>query len=415
MVADDFNGDGRTDLAFADPYNNDVFVLLGNGNGTFVSAPTTTPVAGGPYQLVAGDFTGNGRVDLAVADFFSGTVTILLGNGDGTFQVKQTISLPPLSFPDSIVSGHFTGSGHLDLAVGNGYDGAVEVLIGNGNGTFQNPAVVSLASGSGSSSVLLAAGNFKKNGRTDLAAVVTNVIEQGTTLDVLLPGGNGTFQVVEAMPINVSPVAIVAGDFTSNGIVDLAAADSLQELDGGLDSYSVFLGNGNGTLGAPTPYGLPGTGNSTAIATGDFTGDGQTDLALARAGPNNVQLLLGNGDGLFSDPAADGLARDESPLVADLNGDGTPDVSIIDSSGDILYRQGIAGDPGSFLAPVTVNPDDPSPGIAVIATRRHRACERRRPGRRDFTLRLAQWCLRFDRVACHRRVARTDCRSRPDR
>ena len=62
------------------------------------------------------------------------------------------------------------------------------------------------------------------------------------------------------------------------------------------------------------------------------------------------------------------LARRETPLVADLNGDGAPDVSVVDAAGDILYRAGRPGEPGSFAPPVTVNPGDPSRDIAFVTT-----------------------------------------------
>ncbi len=62
-----------------------------NGDGTFQSS--TIPVPGGPFALVAGDFTGNGKTDLAVVDQNSNSVTILIGSGDGKFSVGQTITL----------------------------------------------------------------------------------------------------------------------------------------------------------------------------------------------------------------------------------------------------------------------------------------------------------------------------------
>ena len=95
------------------------------------------------------------------------------------------------------------------------------------------------------------------------------------------------------------PIAIVAGDFTDNGILDLATADANGN---GTDDYSVYLGNGDGTFQAPTPYALGGSGVSTAIATGDFAGNGRTDLAITRTSPDDVQVRLSNGDGTFSEP-----------------------------------------------------------------------------------------------------------------
>src|SRR5262249_60716736 len=110
----------------------------------------------------------------------------------------------------------------------------------------------------------------------------------------------------------------------------------------------------------PAPDALGGPGASSALVTGDFAGNGRTDLAIARTSPDDVQVRLSNGDGTFSDPAATDLVRRETPLVADLNGDGTPDVSVVDAAGDILYRAGRPGEPRRFAPPVPLNPRAPS-------------------------------------------------------
>jgi large repetitive protein len=363
IVAGDFNGDGRTDLAVADLALNEVSIFLGNGDGTFESLPPI-PVASSPIAIAAGDFNGDGRVDLAVADQSSSSVTILLGIGNGTFEPLAPIPLAStFSFPDAIVTGHFTGDGHLDLAVADQFTNDITVLLGNGDGTFRPMTPISLGMGIPRSLSLLA-GDFLNNGHTDLAVASTNFFA-GNSINVLLGYGDGTFQAAKVMPISVSPVAIIASDFTNDGILDLATAD----IDNaGVDDYSVYAGNGDGTFQAPTSYGLGGTAGSTAIATGDFAGDGQIDLAIARTAPDDVRVELNNGAGAFADPSVVDLVRRQTPLVADINGDGATDVSVVDASGDILYRAGRPGEPDSFAPPVTVNRGDPSRDIAFVST-----------------------------------------------
>ena len=84
----------------------------------------------------------------------------------------------------------------------------------------------------------------------------------------------------------------MTGDFTGDGRTDLAVANY------GSNNVSVLLGNGNGTFQPQVTYAVgsrPG-----ALVAGDFTGDGRTDLAVADYGSNDVSVLLGNGNGTFS-------------------------------------------------------------------------------------------------------------------
>ena len=116
IIAGDFNGDGHLDLAVANSGDDTVSVLLGNGDGTF-QPQVTYAVGAAPVAIVAGDFTGDGHLDLAVANSAADTVSMLLGNGDGTFQPQVTYAVG--ADPVGIVAGDFTGDGHLDLAVVN--------------------------------------------------------------------------------------------------------------------------------------------------------------------------------------------------------------------------------------------------------------------------------------------------------
>jgi large repetitive protein len=427
IVAADFNGDGRTDLAITDPQTNQVFILLGNGDGTFESLPPIS-VPGGPYALAVGDFTGSGEVDLAVTDINSSSVTILLGKGDGTFTTLPPIPLVAFSNPEAIVVGNFTADGNLDLAVASQATDTVTVLLGNGEGTFQPLAPIALGD-TFPSKLSLVAGDFLNNGRTDLAVAAYSVY--GTSsIDMLLGNGDGTFETPNDMQVSGNPVSIVAGDF-GNGHLDLATADALDtstifsgtltagsalvtgvsstaglfagqtvtgtgipygatiqaidDTDGTItlsvpatvtgvptltafDYFSVYLGNGDGTFQGPTSYGLSSTGTPTAMVTGDFTGTGRIDLAITLTAPDDAQVQLNNGDGTFSAPSIVDLVRRQTPLVADINGDGTPDVAVVDAAGNILYRAGRPGEPGIFAPPVTVNPGDPSRDIAFATT-----------------------------------------------
>src|SRR5216683_146256 len=138
----DFNGDGKPDLALANG-SGTVSILLGNGDGTFQSQ-VTYPVGRQPISVAVADLNGDGQLDLAVADFTDGFVSVLLGNGDGTFQ--PSVEYPTGRVPSTIIIGDFNGDGKLDVATSNfapgGYTvppGYINILLGNGDGTFQAP------------------------------------------------------------------------------------------------------------------------------------------------------------------------------------------------------------------------------------------------------------------------------------
>src|SRR6267378_2390981 len=187
IAVGDFNGDGKADLAVVNFGDWNVYVLLGNGDGTFQAARSVyfAPGGGFPWSIAAGDFNRDGKLDLAVSNYGDNSLSVLLGNGDGTFQAPLTS--PVGTNPAQVTVGDFNGDGKLDLAVSSVANNTVAVLLGNGDGTFR-PAP-SLTVGNGPAGV--AVGDFNGDGKQDLAVANLN----DNTLSVLLGNGDGTFQV----------------------------------------------------------------------------------------------------------------------------------------------------------------------------------------------------------------------------
>jgi hypothetical protein len=111
--------------------------------------------------LVATDFNADGKLDLGVANA-SGAVSVLTGNGDGTFQPMTNYQAGIT--PDSVAFGDFNGDGRMDLAVGNFGSGSVSILLGNGDGTFQTK----LDYPAGTYPFQIVSGDFNGDGRLDL-------------------------------------------------------------------------------------------------------------------------------------------------------------------------------------------------------------------------------------------------------
>jgi hypothetical protein len=324
----DVNGDGKLDLVVAnlgtDPDNSSgtVAVLLGNGDGTFQAAVNYG--SGFDTESVAvADVNGDGKPDLLVANECSsasctnGSVDVLLGNGDGTFQAAVNYALE--SLPNSVAVADVNGDGKLDLVVVG--DDSVDVLLGNGDGTFQSPSKNITESGGES----VAIGDV--NGDSKLDLVVANHGD-GTpnsgSVSVFLGNGDGTFQAAVSYSTGaIYTDAVILGDMNGDGTLDLVVAS--QYTNSALNGVvGVLLGKGDGSFQAAintsTPTPLAGV---KQLALADFNGDGKLDLAV---GAGTV-LLLGNGDGTFQTPIA--LSAGGPGIIGgDFNGDGRPDLAV---------------------------------------------------------------------------------------
>jgi len=358
-TAADFNGDGHLDLAVVNSGSNDVSVLLANADGTFQPAQNfalNSSSANVVASVAAGDFNGDGKPDIAVflpsvSDSTPGEVRILMGNGDGTFEapIATRLNLQPAS-GNAVVD--VNGDKKADLIVSlfdpnNQGALSLNVLTGNGDGTFGDPKVI--VSGA---QALVAVTDFNKDAKPDLG-----VSDDGGP-QTLLGNGDGTFRIgttiIAADGMTVSKVwsADLNGDGNMDLIVESGESHCARYSCNDTQHLSVFLSSG-GTFGHQQMFFQGGSSKDEFnfgtvnlvgnLVVGDFDGDGKVDVMDRRTTSgfpqrsNTVlELRAGKGDGTFApnnatfDPTL--VLPDVGPMwiAQDLNGDQLTDLVVPD-------------------------------------------------------------------------------------
>jgi len=252
----------------------------------------TNPLTGNPQALVAADLQANGLPSLAIVSQNPDSVSTELDIYSG-FESGYLVTTGQR--PYGIATGEFLLGDNLpEFAVTNNSDNTISLLVANGtNGSYRAFSTVSLP---GVFPTGIVAGDFNSDGILDLAVVntcgaQTPCFPQAAplgpgTVTILLGNGDGTFSVSPAQLVTGNiPYAIAAADLNGDGILDLVVANSTS------NTLSVFLGNGDGTFTPATAS--PSTGSGPmALAIGDFNNDGFLDIAVANSSDNTVSILL---------------------------------------------------------------------------------------------------------------------------
>jgi hypothetical protein len=316
------NGSDRFDL------------LAGDGQGGVFNPLTSAAYRTGqdPIAIVSGDFDSDGTPDLAILDRASDQVLIYRGDGHGGFMPMhgtgpdgQPIGLSAGNAPTGLAVGDVNSDGKLDLLIGNA-NGDVLTLFGNGDGTFQQYQRLDRG---------VALGLIDVGGRQGFVYA-----DQARDLvSVQYAQAGQTFQQTRQDGV-LDPNNVVVADLTGNGLPDLIVAN------GGGNDVLVYLGQPNGQFGPAQAF-YVGT-DPVSVAVADLNGDGIPDLVVANKGSNDVSVLFGSGQGsnwtLVNGPRLHAGIGPDAVAVADVYGNGVPDILVANSLSNNVYLLPGVGD-----------------------------------------------------------------------
>ncbi len=305
ITGGDLNSDGQIDLVVSNLLGNTVTVLLNQGDASFT--PVTVETGERPNKAEVFDFDNDGFQDIAVAAFGIDEVWIHRNNGDATFATPIQYAVG--ASPGNLIARDWDGDGFLDLYVASLGDQQLEFLRNNGAGGFENPVITSLPFSPhalASGDLLGVSDNRFGDTQVDLAVSA----EDGRDIWVMQNTGNAAA---------LQPSVTMTVDETSSPalglvIADLDTTDVDAEVLGMGKDYDLdlvsshflageirpFLNGANSTFApaAPALYPsalIPLEADPTGVASSDFDGDGDMDLAFVNTSSGKVGVLYNIG------------------------------------------------------------------------------------------------------------------------
>jgi len=372
VTTGDVDQDGDADLMVANDSDNTVSLLLGKGDGTFEPATHHGPGAGvarlkrvgllnyeeigvlskttgtvsvllrndqheyrriasltagaGTSAFALGDFDYDDAADLFTADGANDKVRIWHGHDDGTFTAgdEYGVGVGPIDVQVGRLRDTNEHWVSDDLLTLNQTSNDIQVRLNENDGTFGNAN--QFAAGTKPVAWTFADLNHSDSSRPDL--VIANADSNDVT--VLLHSDDFLFEPAGNFSAGSAPSAVATGDFNGDGNRDVVVSSGT----GG--NISVLLGNGDGTLQSDVAF--PAGDTPVAVVTHDFNLDTIWDVAVVNQSAGTVSILLGNGDGSFQPPTTVQVGAGPIDLtVLDSNEDCAPDLAVGNGGDDSVH------------------------------------------------------------------------------
>jgi photosystem II stability/assembly factor-like uncharacterized protein len=355
----DVDGDGKPDLVVV---TNTVSVFRNTGTSGSISFAAKVDFTTGsdPRSVAIGDVNGDGKPDLAVANTTSNTVSVFRNTStSGTVSFAEKVDFAAVYQPWSVAIGDLDGDGKPDLAVVNTSSGLTVSVYRNtsASGTISFAEKVDFTTEGSPNYVAI--GDLDGDGKPDLAVAMDGI---RTVSFFRNASTNGTISFPSKVDYTAGasapfvPQNIAIGDLDGDGKPDLAMANAF-------NSVSVLRNTStSGTISFATRVDSTAGAGIRSVAIADLDGDGKPDLASANVSESSVSILRNmSTSGTISFATKVDFAGGFSPhsiAIADLDGDGKPDLAVTNSGGNAfsILRNTVA--PPSPPAPTLVSPSN---------------------------------------------------------
>jgi len=306
-------------------------------------------------RVLTGDFNGDGKTDVSLVNQSAGwnTLPVAFSQGNGNFSVTNQFIGDFASWSANsnvrVLTGDFNGDGKTDVSLVNQSAGwnTLPVAFSQGNGNFSvtNQFIGDFSSWSANSNVRVLTGDFNGDGKTDVSLVNKSV--GWNTLPVAFSQGNGNFSVTNQFTGDFASwaanpnVDALTGDFNGDGKTDVALINKTA----GWNTLPVAFSQGNGSFSVTNQFigdfASWAANPNVRVRTGDFNGDGKTDVSLVNqsAGWNTLPVAFSQGNGNFSvtnqfigDFASWAANPNVNVLTGNFNGDSKTDVALVNQS-----------------------------------------------------------------------------------
>lgn len=348
LATDDFDRDGRPDVAVLSRNSQEVTVFWGNESRSAAdsSVVDVSGAGGSLYDIAAGDLDGDLNPDLVVSSG-SSRVTVFPGTGSRIFGISGTPQ-PTTSRAHNVVLGDLDRDSHLDIVTA--VTGGVNIFYGTGSvSTFDRVLVRGGAVVANDVSL----GDIDEDGALDIVyssypgPLPGLLLSRDDYISTLVAKGGRSFAVSRSAPAR-NPRTVEVGDLDLDGHLDVVVGHDFG------NEVSVYLGDGSGEL--PAPQGIPVGANPQVARITDLNGDTLPDLVTANTGDETISVLLGDlTGGTWSLIPAATIDLVDPPITlpavnlitSDINGDLNPDLvvltgtpGLLDGNNDLLIYLG---------------------------------------------------------------------------